>query len=371
MVKRRTVLLLIPHLGGGGLERVSALLAWGLSPAKYNVHLGLVTQLRSQHEPLPPWVSVHALGARRVRSAALRLIRLVTLLKPDVILSSAPHLNFLVLLIKPFFPMRTRILVRQSRTASARFRSSRWPDNSRLLYRLLYPRADRVICQTRAMAADLSSHAGVQLDRTDVLPNPVDTESFSRGETFTADRWHGPGPHLLAVGRLSHEKGFDLLLEAFASLRLRYPGADLCVLGTGPEQQSLLALTDSLGIADRVHFTGYVSRPEAWFGGATLFVLPSRSEGLPNALLEAAAAGLPICSTPCSDGVVELIAGEAGSWLAKDCSASALRSSIVNALGRITPGERFRHAWIDTFQIGRAVSRYEEIIDRLPQRQPL
>ncbi len=112
--QRPRLLLLIPHLGGGGAERVTALLARGLSPAKYDVHLGLVTQsgMVTPVKLIPHEngdieaceVRVHALGARRVRGGAVRLLRLIRWLKPDVILSGMAHLNFLVLLLRPLFP---------------------------------------------------------------------------------------------------------------------------------------------------------------------------------------------------------------------------------------------------------------------------
>jgi hypothetical protein len=104
---RPRVLLLIPHLGGGGAEQVTALLSTGLSSQKYELHLGLVTQADAGPIAQPPGVTIHPLGAHRVRSGAFRLLRLVRRLKPNVILSGMAHLNFLVLLLRPFFPPGT------------------------------------------------------------------------------------------------------------------------------------------------------------------------------------------------------------------------------------------------------------------------
>lgn len=106
MPQNLKVLLLIPHLGGGGAEKVAALLAGGLSREKYEVHLGLITQSSTEPDALPSWVAVHALGAKRIRRGAIRLLILVRRLKPDVILSGTSHVNFLVLLLRLFFPGR-------------------------------------------------------------------------------------------------------------------------------------------------------------------------------------------------------------------------------------------------------------------------
>ncbi len=405
---RPRILLLIPHLGGGGAERVTALLVRGLSAEKYELHLGLITQAQTGGEELPASVHLHALGARRVRAGAFRLLRLVRRLKPDLILSGMAHLNFLVLLLRPFFPHGTSVLVRQNSTVSSALAFGGLPWHTRLLYRLLYPRADRVICQTRPMAEDLARELGLAENRLAVLPNPVDVEeirnsigviqtpgaeqaeekldseggggfnprikpTISTGvlapegyssSLFHETAAHNSGPHLLAVGRLSPEKGFDLLLRALAQLRRQFPGADLLIAGAGPEEAALKALCRTLGLDPAVRFAGHLARPWSLFPAATLFVLPSRHEGLPNALLEAAAAGLPLVALPASGGVAELLRGQPGVWLAPEISAEALVASLLAALRALQPGERFAHPFVDQFQIALALQAYESLIDR-------
>ena len=350
--KRVRILLLIPHLGGGGAEQVTALLARGLSRKKYEVHLGLMTQATAAGAGLPPWVTIHGLGAARVRQGALHLFGLVWKLKPDVILSGMAHLNFLVLLLRPFFPSTTRVLIRQNGTVSAALAYGRLPSYTRWLYRILYRHADRVICQSSAMAADLAGELEIAPDQIAVLPNPIDLEGIQEGIREAKNkppRWSGPGPHLLAVGRLSHEKGFDLLLEALAKVRNQFPHADLLLAGAGAEDRALKEQSKLLGLESAVRFAGHLSKLYECFPGATLFVLSSRHEGMPNALLEAAAAGLPIVSLPSSGGVVDLLLNRPGAWLADEISATALADSLLTALHvlhpeqKIAPGPSLQH----------------------------
>ncbi len=363
MIRPPKVLLLIPHLGGGGAERVAALVAGSLSRKKYELHLATVTRASSENESLPPWVTVHALEAPRVRAAAFRLLRLVWRLKPDLILSGMAHLNFLVLLLRPLFPRRTAILVRQNATVSAVLNSGALPRYTRLLYLLLYRHADRIICQTRAMAEDLARELQIRKDRLIVLPNPVDVDGIRRCAAESHTQQAGPGPHLLAVGRLSREKGLELLLQALSAVRERYPLADLTIVGGGPLDAPLKAQCRTLGLEAAVRFTGHIPRPCTLFSGATLFVLASRHEGLPNALLEAAAAGLPVAALPSSAGLVELIQDQPGVWLAPEFSASALAAILLDALKALRPGERFAHTFVEPFRIGRAIEAYEQLID--------
>jgi glycosyltransferase involved in cell wall biosynthesis len=363
MNQRPKILLLIPHLGGGGAEKVFNLLAQGLSREKYDLHLGLVTQANAFANPSSPGVTVHALGARRVRSSAIRLIALVRRLQPRVILSGMFHLNLLVLLLRPFFPRPVKILLRQNGTVSSALAFGDLPGYFGPLYRLLYRRADMVICQSAAMAKDLSDELRVEQNRLAVLPNPIEVDAI-RDAAQQIDRgsiwWSGGGPHLLAVGRLSREKGFDLLLEGF-------PSVDLVIAGEGREEAQLRAQCHELGLESAVRFAGLIDQPATFFRGASAFVLSSRHEGMPNALLEAAAGGLPLVALPASGGITDLLGSQPGAWLAAETSADALAASLLQALNALRPGERFAHSFIETFRIDRAIDAYEEVIDRALQ----
>jgi glycosyltransferase involved in cell wall biosynthesis len=281
------------------------------------------------------------------------------------------HLNFLVLFLRPFFPRGTRVLVRQNSTVSAALAFGDLPGYTRPLYRLLYHRADRIVCQTNAMAYDLAPELGLPVDLLAVLPNPVDVEAIRAATKVSSNNWSGPGPHLLAIGRLAPVKGFDLLLPALQSVRVRYPNADLLIAGAGPEEAALKSLALSLGLIDSVRFAGHLARPWDYFRDATLFVLSSRHEGLPNALLEAAAAGLPLVTSPASEGLVDLLHEQPGVWIAPETTSAALAGSLLAALDVLQPRQRFPHPFVQQFGIERAIQAYEDLIDatlRGPQR---
>lgn len=348
MIQRVRLLLLIPRLGGGGAQHVITLLGRKLSREKYEIHLGLVTADQVGSAPLPPWLKVHTIGARRVRNGAVPLLRLVWRLRPAVILSGAAEVNFLAMLLRPLFPPGTSVLVRQNGTVSSALIYGDVPRYTRWGYRLLYPRADRVICQSRAMADDLTRTLKVDREKIAVLPNPVDLERI-RATMQAPSARTGPGPHLLAVGRLSHEKGLDLLLNALVTVRKQFPGADLIIAGEGRNEPELKAQCRALGLESAVSFVGYVEPVYAFFPGATLYVHPSRYEGMPNSLLEAAAAGLPIVATPASEGIVDLLRGQPGAWLAPEITAESLATTLLTALEELEPGKRYRRSFFPSF----------------------
>jgi glycosyltransferase involved in cell wall biosynthesis len=346
------LLLLIPRLGTGGAEQVIALLARGLSREKYDLHLGLVTQKEHDLEAAPPWVAVHPLGSSRVRRGAFRLLRLVKKLKPDLILSGTAQLNFLVLLLRPFYPNGTHVLVRQNGIVSSVLTFEGAPWYTRLLYKTLYPRADRVICQSEAIANDLCREIGIRRGRIAVLPNPVAIGGV-RTENWLAARksdqqpesspghWTGAGPRLLAVGPLTQEKGFDLLLEALSIVRVGFPQTSLVIHGTGVEEPALKTQSRSLGFEAAVRFTSQTESTATLYSQAWLFVHSSRHDDIPSSLLEAVAGGLPIVATPASSRVIDLLRGRPGIWLAREVSSRALAAALLKALEQLSPGQRF------------------------------
>jgi glycogen synthase len=163
-----------------------------------------------------------------------------------------------------------------------------------------------------------------------VIPNGVNPEDFHHPSSSDAHS----DPYVLAVGRLVPQKGFDVLVDAFASPLLS--GLQLRIAGEGAEGESLRMRASELGIADRVKFLGPVGREELprMLAGARVFALPSRSEPFGIALLEAMAAGVPSVATR-SGGVVEF-ARDGETALLVDVDDSENLASAISALATNT-----------------------------------
>jgi glycosyltransferase involved in cell wall biosynthesis len=362
---RIKTLILVQFLSGGGIAQVFSLLLRNLNPDRFDLHLGVISQDRPATSPLPARITVHRLKATRVRYAALGLLRLIWTVRPQVILSSSSHLTHMLLLIKPFLPPGTRIAGRLETTAS-RLKLS---PTSHFLYRYLYRTADALICQSPPMARDLVEHFGHCPRRLPILLNPIDLSAIRNSPIPTTSPWPtGPGPNLLAIGRLSPEKGFDRLLHALAAILPHYPTLQLALLGTGPEEPRLRSLADRLGLHSNILFAGQVDRPEIYFAQATAFVLSSAFEGMPNAMLEAAAAGLPLVLTPCSPGILDLLSGQPGTWLADSITSQALSDALQTALAElhlIQPPVRYPHSFLAPFDLPVAIPAYEHLLASL------
>jgi glycosyltransferase involved in cell wall biosynthesis len=186
------------------------------------------------------------------------------------------------------------------------------------LRRRVYPLASCVVVQTEAAGAFFASRIR---RRTRVIPNPVLAPPSVTTPPFNPRR-----KHIVAMGRLHRQKGFDLLLNAFARVAPLSPDWSLTVWGEGEERASLEELRNQLGLKDSVHFPGRTTDPYGKLRESDFFVLSSRFEGFPNALCEAMACGLPVISFDCPSGPREIIRPEVDGFLvpAEDVEALAL-----------------------------------------------
>ncbi|HVI89223.1 MAG TPA: glycosyltransferase family 4 protein [Dongiaceae bacterium] len=189
-----------------------------------------------------------------------------------------------------------------------------------------------------------------------IVPNGVDFEKFVPGNGNAH-----PVLSLLFVGRLHMQKGLDSLLYALHRLAPEYRNYRLSIVGDGPERDTLTRLAQDLQLADRIDFLGWVDRdriPEV-YAAADAFLFPSRDEGMPNAVLEAMAAGLPILATRISGSEELVVDRENGFLVAVDdipAMAEALRLIIADPATRHRMGQASRrrieqhYSWQSTAQ---------------------
>jgi glycosyltransferase involved in cell wall biosynthesis len=203
------------------------------------------------------------------------------------------------------------------------------------LANIFYPGAAGVVAASEGMADDIANVFRIPRDQIQVIYNPAITRDlFTSAAESIPHPWFTPGapPVVLGVGRLTRAKNFLLLIHAFSQLRSRCP-ARLVILGEGEERPALEAKARELGVEMDVDLPGFVSNPYPYMRQATVFVLSSAWEGLPNALIQALALGTPVVSTDCPSGPREILKGGALGELIPVGNPDAMRAAIEAVLG--------------------------------------
>lgn len=359
---RRTILFLIPNLRGGGAERVIITLLQHLDRSLYRLSLGVVDMGNAAFiNEIPVDVELINLDVTRVRYALPKIAVLIWKRRPDVVFSTLGHLNLALAMIRPLLPNGVRYIARESSIVSLTLQSYSFPAVWGWLYRRLYKNHDLLICQSRYMQNDLVEQFGYPRAKTVVINNPLDTDRVKIQATLPLvhAKFDSDCIFLVAAGRMSEEKGFDLLLKALAELS--DPAVYLLILGEGPLLDDLKQLAVALGVADQVEFVGFQSNPYAWFARADAFVLSSRYEGFPNVVLEALACGTPVISTPAPGGTREILDALSECVVAKDVSAQSLADAI-NLWLRGTR-KRVGVAAITPYTLNRIVGQYQRVFE--------
>jgi glycosyltransferase involved in cell wall biosynthesis len=196
------------------------------------------------------------------------------------------------------------------------------------------PHADRVVTVCRAFAQELAKSTGVSMDKISVQHNSIRRQPpASEADVNVLRTRLGIGETekvVLAVGRLSREKGHHDLIQGFKRLRETNPALSvkLVIVGDGPERSRLETAVESFGVKGLVVFAGHVSDVQPFYGLADVFALPSHSEGSPNVLLEAMAANVPIVATAVG-GVPEIVSHNESALLVPSNDPPALALAIT------------------------------------------
>jgi len=323
------VLFVLPNFAGGGAERVALTLLNNLDRSRFTPELAVFEAAGPLRATLRSDVPLHDLKRPRLRRALPALLRLIRLRRPAIVFATQGYVNLALLAARPVLPRDTRIVVRESNTPSQSLPNRALPWATRLAYRLLYPRADRVLCQHRQTEQEMAAHFGVVPERIKPLPNPVDITAL-RTAAEPMSREPGKGPRFVAAGRLTRQKGFDRLLDMMAELAGE---AHLTICGTGPEQAALQARAADLGLLERVRFAGFKQPLAPLLAGADACLVPSRWEGLPNVALEALACGTAVIASPDSGGIAEL------AELAEAVTIAETGPPFVKAMKAVIPRE--------------------------------
>ena len=354
----------MPSLAGGGAERVMLTLTNYFAERGHLVDLVLSYRTGEYEKAVHPAVAVFSLNTPRRVLATPRLARYLRTRRPEALLTTIYSLP--AVLAKRVARVPTRIIIREANTPTqvlqSPLMSRKAAFTTRWGIRLLYPHADAIVAVSKGVASDIARLTHVPPQKLHIIYNPVISDAMlQQSYEPLAHPWFQPNqpPVVLAVGRLTYQKGFDTLLRAFAQV-VQQLEARLVILGEGEEHNRLQQLAEQLGIASFVDLPGFDLNPFRYMRRAGVFVLASRYEGLPNVLIQALACGCAVVSTDCPSGPREILdGGRYGALVAVDDVVG-----LAVAIGRVLQGERPQvpAEWLEQFRVEHVAEQYLQVM---------
>jgi glycosyltransferase involved in cell wall biosynthesis len=329
----------------GGAERVISTLSRNWASDGHSVSIALFDSSNQAYQAggeiidlaLPPQKGLPGRILTMYRRAS-RIRKVIRSMKPDRIISFMETANFPTVMAARREGYLDRLVV------SVRLNPALFSPLNRFLMRRYYRHPAAIVGASSGIAKSMVSDFGVGSERVAWLPNPIDHVMVSESGTSPVnDPWLEGRRFLLAAGRLAPQKGFDLLLDAYAAIHRDFE-VDLCILGSGPDEVDLKAQAHSAGIADRVHFPGAVENPYAYMTRTDAFVLSSRAEGWPNVLAEAMASGCAVVAYDCDYGPRDMIENGINGLLVPAEDEHALAQALTRTLNDSDLRDRLGHA---------------------------
>ncbi len=319
------IAFVLPGLRAGGSEHIVSLLCNHFSRSGWTVSLYAFEDAHA-----PPYyahdraIHVCQLGypagrlpmlqsLLNIRNRIGTLRRALSLARPDLVVSFLTRTNVVSVLAAR--PLGIPVIVSERNNPAAQRPGALWS----ALRRYAYARAEGLVTMTRGAMMQFPK---VMRRKQWVIPNPTYAP-------IDLDPGRPPIMQLAAVGRLVPQKGFDLLLDAFARVANRIPDWSLVIWGEGPERARLEAQRDALGLRHRVSLPGVTREHGGWLREAGIFVLSSRFEGWGIVVGEAMAAGIPVISFDCRWGPGEMISDGESGILVPDGDVIAMGDAIA------------------------------------------
>jgi glycosyltransferase involved in cell wall biosynthesis len=366
--------LVISSLSGGGAERALVLLAKGLLENGHEVSVVTLYgedadfyQLSKKIKRLALNIAndsptlVHAIWNNISRIAILRTE--ICLLQPDIVISFLKETNILTLLALTNTDIP--VLMSEQNNPNLDSSGSVWDK----LRNLTYPKATKLVSCSKGVD---NYFDWIPERKRAVIYNPLTSIEDDNNTITLPEKVDLEKKTLVAMGRLTYQKGFDILLSAFNKIAHKYPQWQLVILGEGELRQQLEDFRDELGLNHQVSFPGQIKNPFPVLKKSEIFILSSRYEGFGNVIIEAMGCGLPVIATDCPSGPREIIHDGVDGILVPTEDVCALAASMEHLMSNPEIAIRLGNTakkTVNRFSLERIVENWEALIAEVSQHQ--
>ncbi|MEP7236283.1 MAG: glycosyltransferase [Ferruginibacter sp.] len=325
--KKIRLLILTPSLHCGGSEKFVSMLCNNINTQHFSVCLVVINNANQFYQITNPAIKIIDLKKSRVLFSLFAIKAAVKNFRPDIIFSTANHLNLYLAIFRKSFKPAIKFIAREASIVSINSQQAKMPAIYNRLIKKYYNRFDSIICQSVYMRQDLIAHYNIDADKTTVIYNATQ-EIFTspvQQERETTERVY----KFITIARLSEEKGIERLIHAVGLLPVPF---QYYIIGEGEKREELQKLINELQMQDKIFLTGEKKEPFTGMEDADLFLMGSYYEGFPNVLLEAGAQGIPVIAFNVPGGIAEIIASSENGLLVEDNDIIAFGVAIKTGL---------------------------------------
>jgi glycosyltransferase involved in cell wall biosynthesis len=327
----KKLMFVLPNLNSGGAEKVTLNLIRSIKRDEFNIDIVVFNKTSDLAHLVPNNIKIINIKTKRTSKSLCKLYKHIKSKKPDWVYSTHSRVAVLLQLIKLFHKFNH--VARMQSMPSLEKRNNKYGVLKRLLYSFAFKRADLVIAQTKEMKEEAVIYFNVKPEKIVIIRNPIDRKEIDFFVKKSSNPYQEKEISLVAAGRLSKEKGFDILIKALPEIIEEYVNLKTHIIGNDQgEKKVLVELSSKFDITNNIEFHGYVRDPYKYYYYADLFVLPSRYEGFPNAMLENYYLNTPIVATNCVPIVNELIEEGVNGYICKVDDVEGLKNAIIKGL---------------------------------------
>lgn len=329
--KKIKLLIFIPNLNGGGAERVLTNYLNLFDLDKFEICLAMSSLEGKYIKEIPEVISIVNFNKKKTIFCILQLWVLVRKFKPDLVYSTLARTHAVLYFVMLFVSRHTTIVLRSPNSPKQYMQDQPVGVLFRFLLTKSYKRASLIISQTQEMKNEISKYHFADPEKIKVIHNPVNKKLITAKLEGVTSPFSDDSINIVAAGRLTEQKGFDILIKAFSVVNKVDARFKLSILGgfEGEQSDELQSLVLELDLTETISFLGFQSNPYQYFKYADSYVLSSRWEGLPNTVLECLYIGTPVISTNCIAVMEELIADGVNGFIVDVDNVNQLADAIL------------------------------------------
>lgn len=353
----KKICFILPTLGNGGAERVAFHLLNNLDSQKYQLYLVLTNKGGNYLEELNPKVKLIELNKSRARYASFKLYKTLRNINPDLCLVFSSEIATVTGLFVAPFLKDVKFIVREINIQSMLMTNIL----RKILLKYSYKSMYKIISQSKDMTNDLINFTKIDPRKIVEINNPIDIKQIEKkiNHIQEEDIFDKRYKNLVCVGRLVHQKGFDLLVKVMEKLKSK--NIRLYIIGEGKERQKLENMISYYNLTNNVFLVGRQENPYKYMRECDLFILSSRFEGFPNVLIEAGACGAyAICNT-CPGGVNEIILENINGNIVNFVDVLKTKNVILEQLSKVHNKGIIRKSVVDRYSLGVIIEKYENL----------